>query len=72
LRRVQREQPAGPYIFISERGGPIAPKSFHTLILRLGERAGMAFPIHPHMLRWPMRGMTRGLFGWGTKTSSTL
>jgi type 1 fimbriae regulatory protein FimE len=23
----------------------------HTLISRLGERAGMAFPIHPHMLR---------------------
>ena len=51
LRRLQREQPAGPYIFMSERSGPIAPKSFHTLILRLGERAGMAFPIHPHMLR---------------------
>jgi integrase len=51
LRRLQREQPAGPYIFMSERGGPITPKSFHTLILRLGERAGMAFPIHPHMLR---------------------
>ena len=27
------------------------PKSFHTLIARLGERAGMPFPIHPHMLR---------------------
>jgi site-specific recombinase XerD len=26
-------------------------KSFHTLIARLGERAGMPFPIHPHMLR---------------------
>ena len=26
-------------------------ESFHTLILRLGERAGMLFPIHPHMLR---------------------
>ena len=33
------------------RGGPIAAKSFHTLISRLGERAGMPFPIHPHMLR---------------------
>jgi type 1 fimbriae regulatory protein FimE len=29
----------------------MTPKSFHTLISRLGERAGMAFPIHPHMLR---------------------
>ena len=26
-------------------------KSFHTLIMRLGERASMPFPIHPHMLR---------------------
>ena len=51
LRRLQREQPASPYVFCSERGGPIAPKSFHTLIMRLGERAGMPFPIHPHMLR---------------------
>jgi type 1 fimbriae regulatory protein FimE len=39
------------YVFCSERGGPTAPKSLHTLILRLGERAGMLFPIHPHMLR---------------------
>ena len=51
LRRLQREQPPGPYVFCSERGGPMTAKSFHTLIARLGERAGMAFPIHPHMLR---------------------
>ena len=51
LRRLQREQPPCPYVFTSERGGPIAPKSFHTLIMRLGERASMPFPIHPHMLR---------------------
>ena len=29
----------------------MTPKSFHTLIARLGERAGMPFPIHPHMHR---------------------
>jgi integrase len=51
LRRLQREQPPGPYMFCSERGGPIAAKSFHTLIWRFGERVRMAFPIHPHMLR---------------------
>jgi type 1 fimbriae regulatory protein FimB/type 1 fimbriae regulatory protein FimE len=28
-----------------------SPKSFHALIQRLGERAGMPFAIHPHMLR---------------------
>ena len=47
LRRLQREQPPGPYVFCSERGGPMTAKSFHALIARLGERAGMAFPIHP-------------------------
>ncbi len=51
LRRLQREQQPGPHVFTSERGGPMTPKSFHTLIARLGERAGMPFPIHPHMLR---------------------
>jgi integrase len=51
LRRLQREQPPGPYVFTSERAGPIALKSFHTMISRLGQGAGMAFPIHPHMLR---------------------
>src|SRR5262245_21046602 len=51
LRRLQREQQPGPYVFATERGGPMAPKSFHTLIARLGERAKMPFPIHPHMLR---------------------
>ena len=51
LRRLQREQPPGPYVFCSERGGPMTAKSFHTLIARLGERAAMPFPIHPHMLR---------------------
>src|SRR5262249_36095174 len=51
LRRVHREQPPGPHLFVSERGGPMTPKSFHTSFARLGERAGMPFPIHPHMLR---------------------
>jgi hypothetical protein len=51
LRRRQREQPSGPHVFVSERGAPMAPKSFHALIQLLGERAGMPFAIHPHMLR---------------------
>jgi integrase len=51
LRRLQREQGAGAHAFATERGGPMAPKSFHALIARLGERAKMPFPIHPHMLR---------------------
>ena len=34
LRRLQREQQPGPHVFTSERGGPMTPKSFHTLIAR--------------------------------------
>ena len=51
LRRLQREQGASPHVFSSERGGPLTPKSFHTLFARIGLRAKMPFPIHPHMLR---------------------
>jgi site-specific recombinase XerD len=51
LRRLQREQEASPYVFISERGGPMSAKSFGTLFERLGRRAGMPFTIFPHMLR---------------------
>lgn len=51
LRRLLREQPPGPHVFVSERGGPMTPNSFGNLFARLGGRAGMAFPIHPHMLR---------------------
>jgi hypothetical protein len=42
--RLQREQEASPYVFTSERGGPISAKSFGTLFKRLGKRAGM--PLH--------------------------
>jgi integrase len=51
LRRLQRDHGPSPHVFVSERGAPMAPKSFHALIQRLGERVGMPFPIHPHMLR---------------------
>src|SRR5499433_3972743 len=51
LRRLQREQEASPYVFTSERGGPMSAKSFGTLFDRLGKRAGMPFTIFPHMLR---------------------
>jgi site-specific recombinase XerD len=51
LRRLQREQGPSPHVFVSERGAPMAPKSFHALMQRLGERTGMPFATHPHMLR---------------------
>jgi integrase len=30
---------------------PMTPKAFHGLFARIGKRAGMPFPVHPHMLR---------------------
>ena len=36
---------------LNERDGPMTPKAFHALFGRIGARAKMPFPIHPHMLR---------------------
>jgi integrase len=51
LRRLQRDYPPSLHVFMTERGGPMTPKAFHGLFARIGERAVMPFPIHPHMLR---------------------
>ncbi len=51
LRRLQRENPPGPHVFVSERGGPVTTAWFRKMMARLGDRAGMPFLIHPHMLR---------------------
>jgi type 1 fimbriae regulatory protein FimB len=61
--RRAREQEASPHVFTSERGGPMSAKSFGTLFARLGERAGMAFPIFPHMLRHSLRPTVSGTSG---------
>src|SRR5262245_42872478 len=79
LRRLQREQEASPYVFTSERGGPMSAQSFGTLFERLGKRAGMPFTIFPHLLR-PAGGYALANAGQdprplqacsATKTSST-
>ena len=51
LRRLQREQEPGRYVFMSERGAPMSPVGFRRMLERLGEAAKMAFGAHPHMLR---------------------
>src|SRR2546430_1270500 len=51
LRRLQREQRPSAHVFQSERGGPMSAKSFHGLFARIGERARVPFPVHPHQLR---------------------
>ena len=39
------------HVFMTERGAPMTPKAFHALFARIGARAEMPFPVHPHMLR---------------------
>jgi integrase len=51
LRRLWRDQGASSHVFMTERHGPMTPKAFHALFGRIGARAGMSFPVHPHMLR---------------------
>jgi type 1 fimbriae regulatory protein FimB/type 1 fimbriae regulatory protein FimE len=51
LRRLQREQEPGRYVFMSERGAPMSAVGFRRMMGRLGEAARMPFTVHPHMLR---------------------
>ncbi len=51
LRRLFREYPDSPYIFCSERGGPLTASTVRKVIARAGEEAEVGFPTHPHMLR---------------------
>ena len=51
LRRLQREQEPGRYLFMSERRAPMSAVGFRRMMGRLGKAAKMPFPIHPHMLR---------------------
>jgi type 1 fimbriae regulatory protein FimE len=51
LRELRRDYPETPYLFVTERGGPMTPATVRKLITRAGELAKFPFPIHPHMLR---------------------
>jgi type 1 fimbriae regulatory protein FimB/type 1 fimbriae regulatory protein FimE len=51
LRRLRREGEGNPYVFTTERGGPLTASTVRKLIARAGEAAGLPFPVHPHMLR---------------------
>ena len=51
LRALKREDNAGRFVFMTERGAPMTPAGFRKLVSRLGVAAKFPFPIHPHMLR---------------------
>ena len=71
LRRLQREQKPGRYVFMSERGAPMSAVAFRRMVKRLGPEAKMPFAIHPHMLRhfnWVQAGQS----GRGYSVAATL
>jgi type 1 fimbriae regulatory protein FimE len=52
LRAIKRLNPEGSrFVFLSERGGPITTSALYRIVANSGLRAGLEFPIHPHMLR---------------------
>ena len=51
LHRLKREMPPSPYVFTTERGGPMTPAGFRKMLSRTGATAKLTFPVHPHMLR---------------------
>lgn len=51
LRRLKREYPDAPFVFTTERGGPLTRSTVSKLMTRAGEQCGLPFPVHPHMLR---------------------
>jgi len=51
LRRLKREYPSSPYVFVTERKGPLTASAVRKMIARAGEKANFDFPVHPHMLR---------------------
>lgn len=51
LRRMQRDYQTTPYVFCSERKGPLTSDAIRKILTRAGKEAKLPFTVHPHMLR---------------------
>jgi len=51
LRKLQREAPKSPFVFVSERGSPFTAAGFAKMIERAGVEAALEIKAHAHMLR---------------------
>lgn len=47
----QRGDARVPWLFLTERGDQFTRFAIHYVVRSTGQRAGLAFPVHPHMLR---------------------
>jgi integrase len=68
LRALRRDNPHAAYVFMSERKAPMSTDGAQKLNKRLGETAGLPFPIHAHMLR---HSAGYALAGRGVDTTHT-
>src|SRR6516225_4128946 len=51
LTALRKEYPDSGYVFTTERGTPFTPDAINRLVKIIGQRAGIPFPVHFHMLR---------------------
>ena len=51
LRKLLREAPTSPYVFISERHAPLSVAGYQRMVARAGVAAKFTFLVHSHMLR---------------------
>jgi type 1 fimbriae regulatory protein FimB/type 1 fimbriae regulatory protein FimE len=51
LRRLKRDYAASPFVFTTERKGPLTTSTVRKMVARAGTLAGLGFPVHVHMLR---------------------
>jgi len=51
LRKLQRDYPDTPYLFVTERKGPLTTSTVRKILTRAAERAKLGLLVHPHMLR---------------------
>lgn len=51
LRKLKRAYPDSPFVFTTERGGPLTRSAVNKLVTRAGHRALIPFPVTPHQLR---------------------
>jgi len=51
LRKLRRDYAPSPFVFVTERLGPMKVSTVQKMVARAGRLAGIPFPVHPHMLR---------------------
>jgi type 1 fimbriae regulatory protein FimB/type 1 fimbriae regulatory protein FimE len=51
LRALLAADSGSPYVFCSERKGPMTASNVRKIVARAGRQAKIPFPVHPHMLR---------------------